>query len=151
MGTPPWQFTFAFAHKSYIMLLKELTGDLVKRLSTIKGQIEGIIKMIEEEKEPDQILNQFKAADQGLQKAHHLLLDDVFRKSLALKLVQVMNACPGNCQDAEKIEYMKEQFPMLEFDQLTTQIKEVNAIDKRLEKHNKNNLNKDLEDTPPAV
>ena len=133
------------------MLLKELTGDLVKRLSTIKGQIEGIIKMIEEEKEPDQILNQFKAADQGLQKAHHLLLDEVFRKSLALKLVQVMNACPGNCQDAEKIEYMKEQFPMLEFDQLTTQIKEVNAIDKRLKKHNKNNLNKDLEDTPPAI
>ena len=133
------------------MLLKELTGDLVKRLSTIKGQIEGIIKMIEEGKEPDQILNQFKAADQGLQKAHHLLLDEVFRKSLALKLVQVMNACPGNCQDAEKIEYMKEQFPMLEFDQLTTQIKEVNAIDKRLEKHNKNNLNKDLEDTPPAI
>ena len=133
------------------MLLKELTGDLVKRLSTIKGQIEGIIKMIEEEKEPDQILNQFNAADQGLQKAHYLLMDEVFRKSLALKLVQVMNACPGNCQDAEKIEYMKEQFPMLEFDQLTTQIKEVNAIDKRLEKHNKNNLNKDLEDTPPAT
>lgn len=133
------------------MLLKELTGDLVKRLSTIKGQIEGIIKMIEEGKEPDQILNQFKAADQGLQKAHHLLLDEVFRKSLALKLVQVMNACPGNCQDAEKIEYMKEQFPMLEFDQLITQIKEVNAIDKRLKKHNKNNLNKDLEDTPPAI
>ena len=133
------------------MLLKELTGDLVKRLSTIKGQIEGIIKMIEEEKEPDQILNQFKAADQGLQKAHYLLMDEVFRKSLALKLVQVMNACQGNCQDAEKIEYMKEQFPMLEFDQLTTQIKEVNAIDKRLEKHNKNNLNKDLEDTPPAT
>jgi CsoR family transcriptional regulator, copper-sensing transcriptional repressor len=133
------------------MLLKELTGDLIKRLSTIKGQIEGIIKMIEEEKEPDQILNQFKAADQGLQKAHYLLMDEVFRKSLALKLVQVMNACPGNCQDAEKIEYMKEQFPMLEFDQLTTQIKEVNAIDKRLEKHNKNVSNKDLEDTPPAT
>ena len=133
------------------MLPKELTGDLVKRLSTIKGQIEGVIRMIDEDKEPDQILNQFKAADNGLQKAHHLLLDEVFRKSLALKLVQVMNACPGNCQDAEKIEYMKEQFPMLEFDQLTTQIKEVNAIDKRLEKHNKNNLSKDLEDTPPAT
>ena len=59
-----------------------------------------------------------------------------------------MNACPGNCQDAEKIEYMKEQFPMLEFDQLTTKIKEINAIDKRLEQYNKNSLNKDLEDTP---
>ncbi len=132
------------------MLPKELTGDLVKRLSTIKGQIEGIIKMIDEDKDPEQILNQFKATDNGLQKTHHLLLDEVFRKSLALKLVQVMNECPGNCQDADKIEFMKEQFPMLEFDQLTTNLKEVNAIDKRLENHNKNNLKKDLEDTPPA-
>ncbi len=132
------------------MLPKELTGALVKRLSTVKGQIEGIIKLIDEDKDPEQILNQFKAADNGLQKTHHLLLDEVFRKSLALKLVQVMNACPGNCQDADKIEFMKEQFPMLEFDQLTTKLKEVSAIDKRLEKHNKNNLKKDLENTPPA-
>lgn len=99
--------------------------------------------MLDEETGPDRILIQFKAADQALQKAHYLLMDEVFRKSLALKLVQVMNACPGNCQDAEKIEHMKQQFPMLEFHQLITQIKEVNAIDKRLEKHNKNTLNKD--------
>lgn len=132
------------------MLPKELTGDLVKRLNTVKGQIEGIVRMLDEETDPDKMLVQFKAADQGLQKAHYLMMDEVFRKSLALKLVQVMNACPGNCQDAEKIEYMKEQFPMLEFDQLTSQIKEVHAIDKRLEKHNKNISNKDLEDTPPA-
>ena len=121
------------------MLQSELTGDLKKRLATIKGQIEGLIKMLDDETDLDKILIQFKAADQGLQKAHYLLMDEVFRKNLALKLVQVMNACPGNCQDAEKIEFMKEQFPMLEFEQLTTQIKEVNAIDKRLEKHNKKN------------
>lgn len=133
------------------MLPKELTGDLVKRLNTVKGQIEGIVRMLDEETDPDKMLIQFKAADQGLQKAHYLMMDEVFRKSLALKLVQVMNACPGNCQDAEKIEYMKEQFPMLEFDQLTSQIKEVHAIDKRLEKHNKNISNKDLEDTSPAT
>jgi DNA-binding FrmR family transcriptional regulator len=119
------------------MLPGDLTGDLKKRLSTVKGQIEAIVRMLDEETDPDKILIQFKAADQGLQKAHYLLMDEVFRKSLALKLVQVMNACPGNCQDAEKIEYMKEQFPMLEFDQLTTNMKEINAIDKRLEKHNK--------------
>jgi hypothetical protein len=45
---------------------------------------------------------------------------------------------------------MKKEFPMLEFDQLTTNMKEINAIDKRLEKHNNNNLKKDLDDTPPA-
>ncbi len=124
------------------MLPTELTGDLKKRLSTIRGQIEGILKMIDNDTDLDKILVQFKAADQGLQKAHYLLMDEVFRKSLALKLVQVMNACPGNCQDAEKIEYMKEQFPMLEFDQLTTKIKEINAIDKRLEEYHKNNSKK---------
>ena len=117
----------------------------------IKGQIEGIIKMLDEGKDPDQILNQFKAADQGLQKAHYLLMDEVFRKALALKLVKVMNACPGNCQDAEKIEYLKDQFPLLEFDELTSKIKEINAIDKRLTQHNEKKLKKDLEDTPPAT
>jgi DNA-binding FrmR family transcriptional regulator len=133
------------------MLQSELTSDLKKRLSTVKGQIEGIIKMLEDEKDPDKLLVQIKAADQGLQKAYYLLMDEVFRKSLALKLVQVMNACPGNCQDAEKIEYMKQQFPMLEFDQLTTKMKEVHAIDKRLEMHNKNISEKGLESTPPAT
>lgn len=132
------------------MLPNELTGDLKKRLSTVRGQIEGILKMIDNDTDFDKILALFKAADQGLQKAHYLLLDEVFRKSLALKLVQVMNACPGNCQDAEKIEFIKEQFPILELDELTSKIKEINAIDKRLEQYNKNNLNKDLEDTPSA-
>lgn len=100
--------------------------------------------MINEDKEPDQILLQFKAADKGLQKANYLFFDEVFRKSLALKLVQVMNACPGNCQDAEKIEFLKEQFPTLKFDQLTDKIKEINAIDKRLDEYKKNNLDKNL-------
>ncbi|WP_288072366.1 metal-sensing transcriptional repressor [Hydrotalea sp.] len=125
------------------MIPNELTGDLKKRLSTVRGQIEGILNMIDNDTDFDKILVQFKAADQGLQKAHYLLLDEVFRKSLALKLVQVMNTCPGNCQDAEKIEFIKEQFPILELDEITSKIKEINAINKRLEEHNKNISKKD--------
>lgn len=121
------------------MLPKELTGDLKKRLSFIKGQIEGITRMIDEEKEPDQILVQFKAADQALQNAHYLLLDEVFRKSLALKLVEVMNTCPGNCQDAEKIEHLQKQFPAFELNELTSRMKEINAIRERLEKFKEKN------------
>jgi len=125
------------------MIPNELTGDLKKRLSTVRGQIEGILNMIDNDTDFDKILVQFKAADQGLQKAHYLLLDEVFRKSLALKLVQVMNSCPGNCQDAEKIEFIKEQFPILELDEITSKIKEISAINKRLEEHNKNIFKKD--------
>lgn len=39
---------------------------------------------------------------------------------------------------------------MLEFDQLALQIKEINAIEKRLQKHNKNSSGKGVEDHHPA-
>lgn len=121
------------------MLPHELTGNLIKRLNSVKGQIEGIVKMLNEDREADQIIVQFKAADQALQKAHYMVLDEVFRKSLALKLVDVMNACPGNCQDADKIEFLKNQFPNLELDELSGKMKEINKISERLAKHNENN------------
>ncbi len=121
------------------MLPSELTSDLIKRLSFIKGQIEGITRMLEEGKNPDQISIQFKAADQALQKAHFMLLDEVFRKSLALKLVKVMNACPGNCPDAEKIELLQKQFPILDDSELTNKMKEINEIGDRLAKYNEEN------------
>jgi len=92
--------------------------------------------MLDEDKDPDQILVQFKAADQALQNAHFLLLDEVFRKSLALQLVDVLNACPGSCQDAEKIEYLQKQFPKLQADELTSKMKEINEISERLARYN---------------
>ncbi|WP_276348874.1 metal-sensitive transcriptional regulator [Daejeonella sp. JGW-45] len=121
------------------MLSKDLTGDLISRLNSIKGQIEGIVRMVNDDRDPDDILIQFKAADQGLQKAHYLVLDEVFRKSLALKLVDVMNSCPGNCPDAQKIEFLKEQFPTLKLDDITSKMKEISDISNRLIKLKENN------------
>jgi DNA-binding FrmR family transcriptional regulator len=123
------------------MLPKELTRDLKKRLNSIKGQIEGITKMLDEDKDPDQILVQFKAADHALQNAHYLLLDEVFRKILALKLVEVMNTCPGDCQDAEKIEHLQKQFPAFELEELTSKMKEISVIRDRLAKFKEKNEN----------
>ncbi len=42
------------------MLPDELTGDLKKRLSTVKGQIEAIVKMLDEETDPGKILSRLK-------------------------------------------------------------------------------------------
>ena len=129
------------------MIPKEITEDVVKRIATVKGQLEGIIKMINGDNDPDKILIQFKAATQGLQKAYHLLLDDVFRKNLAIKIVEVMNACPGNnCPYAEKIEHLKKQFPTFQFDELASKIKEIKRIDIQMEEYHKNRQ-KNLDDT----
>lgn len=114
------------------MLPKELTGDIINRLHYVKGQIDGIEKMINEGKDPDKVIIQFKAAEEGLNKAHFLLLDEVFRKGLALKLVEVMNACPGNCGQEDKIDFLKKKFPSLTLEEITQKIKEVNEIDERM-------------------
>ena len=114
------------------MLPSELTGDIINRLHYVKGQLDGIEKMIKEGKDPEKVIIQFKASEEGLSKAHFLLLDEVFRKGLALKLVEVMNACPGNCQEAEKIDFLKKKFPDLTLDEIAVKIKEVDGINERM-------------------
>lgn len=118
------------------MVPKDITEDVIKRLHYIKGQLCGIEKMLKEGKDPDQIINQFKAAEQALNKAHFLLLDEILRKGLALQLADVIKACPGNCQDAQKIAFLQEKFPHLELSEITGKIKEVESINERMIKNN---------------
>lgn len=118
------------------MIPEELTKDIKTRLRTIKGQVEGIIKMIDLEKDPESILIQFKSLDKGLQKARHLLLDEVFRKSLAIKIVETVDACPGDCGKEEKIERLLQEFPSLSLDDLTNKMKEITELEEYLKKVN---------------
>jgi DNA-binding FrmR family transcriptional regulator len=110
------------------MLPKNLTKDLKDRLKSVKGQVEGILKMLDEETDPDQILNQFKAVKQAFDNAQFLLLDEVFRKTMALKIAQALDACPGDCGQEERIEIIRRQFPELGIEELTAKMKEINAI-----------------------
>jgi len=125
------------------MLPKDLTKDISARLASIKGQVEGISKMLNEGKDPEQILNQFKAAQKGLDKAHYLLLDEVYRKALAIKIVNTVDACPGNCGNEDKIEYIRQQFPSFKLDELTDRMQEISEIEKRLERYNAENSQPD--------
>ncbi|MBL4752709.1 MAG: metal-sensitive transcriptional regulator [Flavobacteriales bacterium] len=118
------------------MLPADLSADVKTRLKSIKGQIEGIIKMLEEDKDPEKILVQFKAADKGLQKAHYLLLDEAYRKALARTIVNAVDACPGNCGNEDKIEYIRKQFPDLQLDEITQKLKDISEIEERLKQFN---------------
>lgn len=104
------------------MIPKDLSHGTIKRVKYIKGQLNGIVKMLDEGNDPDQILNMFKAAQKELDKAHYLLLDEVYRKSLAIKIVEVADTCPGNCGNEGKIQFMKEQFPDLDLNDLTNKM-----------------------------
>ncbi len=117
----------------------DLIADIKSRLKTLSGQINGIIKMLDEGKDPGQINIQFKSIDQGIQKAHYLLLDEVYRKALAIGIVNAVDSCPGNCGSEDKIEYLKTEFPNLELAELTDKLKEIQAIESRIKDFNKKN------------
>jgi len=117
-------------------LPSDLILDIKTRLKTLSGQINGIVKMLDEGKDPEQINIQFKSIDKGIQKAHYLLLDEVYRKALAIGIVKAVDSCPGNCGSEDKIEYLKREFPNLELGDLTDKLKEIQAIETRLMHYN---------------
>lgn len=125
------------------MLPKDLTRDLKSRLNMLAGQLKGVAKMLDAATiEPEQILRQFKAVTNGLGSAEHLLLDEVFRKGLALQIMEVVDACPGDCQDARHIEELRWEFPNLTEAELTHKMRELREISGRLEQHNAGPANK---------
>lgn len=126
------------------MLPKDLTKDLKDRLNSIKGQVEGVIKMLDESNDPAQILNQFKAVNKGFDKAQHLLLDEVFRKALAIKIAEALETCPGNCGQEEKISIIRKQFPDLSLYELTDKMKEIDNIFDFLQKRKSEEIMKEI-------
>jgi DNA-binding FrmR family transcriptional regulator len=112
------------------------TRDLKKRLHYIKGQIEGIERMLDDGRDPSDVYIQFKAVEGAFQKAFYVVLDETLRKDLALKIVRVVNACPGNCQESDKIEFIRKEFPKLDLKGVAQVISEIEMINEKLEKLN---------------
>jgi len=113
----------------------DLVFDIKARLKTISGQTNGIVKMLDEGKDPEQINIQFKSIDKAVQKAHYLLLNDVYRKALAIGIVKAVDCCPGNCGHEDKIEYLKKEFPNIELTDLSNKLKEIQTIENRLQEY----------------
>ena len=110
-------------------LPSDLVLDIITRLKTLSGQINGIVKMLDDGKDPEQINIQFKSVDKGVQKAHYLLLDEVYRKALAIGIVKALDSCPGDCRNEDTIDYLKNEFPNLEVSDLTDELKEIQTIE----------------------
>ncbi|UJH91897.1 metal-sensitive transcriptional regulator [Antarcticibacterium sp. 1MA-6-2] len=121
------------------MIPRDLSKDIKTRLQSINGQIKGLIKMLDEDINPEKILIQFKAAQKGLDKAHFLLLDETYRKALAIKISETVDACPGDCGNEDRIEFIRKQFPDLELDTLTSKMSEIADLRRRIDGNSQKN------------
>jgi len=109
-----------------------LTREVRTRLKTIRGQVDGLIRLLEQDSDPEKVLQQFKAVQKGFDKSHHLLLDEALRKTLALKISETIRKCPGNCGQQDRIEFVRQQFPHLQPNELTVKLREMRQIEQRM-------------------
>ncbi|MGI8894033.1 MAG: metal-sensing transcriptional repressor [Bacteroidia bacterium] len=114
---------------------KDLIREIKTRLHSISGQLNGINKMLEEDRDPEEVLIQFKAAKSSLASAETIMLEEAFRMSLAANIAEALDACPGNCGQEEHLALLRKNFPNLKDDELAGKMKEIDDIYKQIKKY----------------
>ncbi len=96
------------------MLNNEEKKAILKRLSFVKGQIQGIEKMIENNRSIKDLFVQLKAVEQALHAATYGVFEDQLKTHLAEALSERLATCPGNCSDAERLQFTRREFAKLD-------------------------------------
>ena len=96
--------------------------EIVKRLHQIVGQLAGVEKMIEEGRQVKDIYGQLKAAERALHGAIYDVLDNQLKKNFAEVLAERLAVCPGDCDDAERLQFLRSEFPKLELKELINEL-----------------------------
>jgi CsoR family transcriptional regulator, copper-sensing transcriptional repressor len=100
---------------------------LQKQLNAIEGQIKAIEKMLNTDREAEEIYVQFKAVKGIVDKALYTILDDLLRKNFAQTLVKAIDTCPGECDNCDRLELMKKQFGKLDLKEVLKQLSKLNT------------------------
>ncbi len=96
--------------------------EVVKRLHHIRGQLSGIERMLEDDRPVKEIYAQLKAAERSLHQAIYGVLDDQLKKHFAAILAERLALCPGDCDDAERLQFVKAEFASLDLKNLIDEL-----------------------------
>lgn len=92
--------------------------EIIKRLHYIKGQLSGIEKMMQDGRAVKDVYGQLKAVEKALHQAIYVVLDDQLKKHFAEVLAERLAVCPGDCDDAERLQFLKHEFSKLDLKNL---------------------------------
>jgi DNA-binding FrmR family transcriptional regulator len=88
----------------------------------VSGQLGGIEKMLDEGRPVKDIYAQLKAVERGVHEAIYGVWDDQLKKHFAEVLAERLALCPGDCDDAERLQFLKVEFAGLELDGLIDEL-----------------------------
>ncbi len=104
------------------MMSSKEKKEIVKRLHYIKGQLGGIEKMLDEDRSMQDIHRQLKAVEQALHQAIYVVLDDHLKRQFAEALAKRLAVCPGDCDDAERLQFLRHEFAKLDLKELIDEL-----------------------------
>ncbi|MBI1805656.1 MAG: metal-sensitive transcriptional regulator [Ignavibacteria bacterium] len=88
--------------------------ELLKRIHFVKGQLDGIERMMTSDRSVKEIYGQLKAAERGLHQALYVVLNDHLKAHFAEVLTERLALCPGDCDDAERLQFLRHEFSKLD-------------------------------------
>jgi len=96
--------------------------EIVKRLHHIKGQLGGVEKMLDDDRPLKEVYAQLKAVEKALHRAIYGVLDDQLKKHFAQVLAERLTLCPGDCDDAERLQFLKTEFAKFDLKELIDEL-----------------------------
>lgn len=92
---------------------------VTQQLNALTGQLESVRTMLNApDTGLDVLFQQFRAVEGVAHRAVAQVLDELFRKKLALALVSAQDACPGECDYCDRVESLKKEFAALDLPQV---------------------------------
>lgn len=89
------------------------------QLRALTGQLDGLRALLDApDTGLDALFQQFRAVEGIAHWTVTQVLDELFRKKLALALVAAQDACPGACDYCDRVERLKKEFARLDLPQV---------------------------------
>lgn len=78
--------------------------------------------MLADDRPVKDIYGQLKAVEQALHQAIYVMLNDQLKKHFDEVLAERLAVCPGDCDDAERLQFLKHEFSKLDLKQLIDEL-----------------------------
>ncbi|MDZ7290323.1 MAG: metal-sensitive transcriptional regulator [candidate division KSB1 bacterium] len=100
---------------------------VLKRLHHIKGHLAGVEEMLEGDRPIAEIFQQLKAVESALHQAIYVVLDEQLKKQLAEALVRGLEACPGECENCDRLNVLKREFSKLDLKEVVNLLMQIDG------------------------